>query len=338
MRYDFVTIGDAFEDVFVFPSDLHVKRDRTFTGGYGVSFELGEKIPLSEVEYEIGGSACNASVGFSRLGLNASLISITGEDTPAEKIKSCLSAESVDLSNIKIDKKMKTNFSTIFSLPEGRTIFTYHGLKDYSQLRIKKNLHSKWFFLAPFGDGTEEIEKDLIAKVSEENSILAWNPGTLQIKKGASRFRNLLKNTSVLFLNREEAIKFIDYPVRPREEEMLKKLYSFGPKLVVITNGREGAKAYDGETFYEINSIKNIDVVDATGAGDSFATGVMANLLLCQWSGQLDEKCIAGALKWGIANSASVIKYVGGQKGLLTKTEIEKTVKDNPRLKVEINS
>jgi len=338
MKYDVVTIGDAFEDIFVFPSDLHVKRDRTFTGGYGVSFELGEKIPLSEVEYEIGGSACNASVGFSRLGLSASLISITGEDSPAEKIKSRLSSESVDLSNIKIDKKMKTNFSTIFSLPEGRTIFTYHGLKDYSQLRVKKSLHSKWFFLAPFGDGTEEIEKDLIAKVSEENSILAWNPGTLQIKKGASRFRNLLKNTSVLFLNREEAIKFINYPVRPREEETLKKLYSFGPRLVVITNGKEGAKAYDGNNIYGINALKNLDVVDPTGAGDSFATGMLAKLLSCDWNSISDSDCISKALKWGIANSSSVIKYVGGQKGLLTKNEIEKTVKDNPRLKVEINS
>jgi sugar/nucleoside kinase (ribokinase family) len=231
---------------------------------------------------------------------------------------------------------MKTNFSTIFSLPEGRTIFTYHGLKDYSQLRVKKSLHSKWFFLAPFGDGTEEIEKDLIAKVSEENSILAWNPGTLQIKKGASRFRNLLKNTSVLFLNREEAIKFIDYPVRPREEEMLKKLYSFGPRLVVITNGKEGAKAYDGNNIYGINALKNLDVVDPTGAGDSFATGMLAKLLSCDWNSISDSDCISKALKWGIANSSSVIKYVGGQKGLLTKNEIEKTVKDNPRLKVEI--
>jgi sugar/nucleoside kinase (ribokinase family) len=336
MKYDFVTIGDAFEDVFVFPSDLHVKRDRTFTGGYGVSFELGEKIPLKKVEYEVGGSACNTSVGFCRLGLDASLISVMGKDTPAEKISERLSSESVDLSNVKVDKKMKTNFSTIFGLPEGRTIFFFHGLKDYSQLRIKKSVHSKWYFLAPIGDGTDGLEKDLIAKVSEENSLLAWNPGTMQVKRGASRFRGLLKNIAVLFLNREEALKFVDYPVKPNAEEMLKKLFSFGPKLVIITNGKEGARAYDGKTFYTIGALSHVDVVDATGAGDSFATGVLAKLLLCDWTPESDSDCIREALKWGIANSSSVIKYVGGQKGLLSKKEIEKTVADNPRLKVEI--
>jgi len=337
MRYDIVTIGDAFEDVFVFPSDLHVKRDKNFSGGYGVSFELGEKIPLKEVSYDVGGSACNASIGFCRIGLDASLITIIGQDTPAEKISARLSSESVDLSNIKVDKKMKTNFSTIFSLPEGRTIFTYHGLKDYNQLRIKKNIHSKWFFLAPIGDGTEELEKDLIAKVSEENSFLAWNPGSLQIKKGASRFRNLLKNTSVLFLNREEALKFIDYPVRPSEEEMLKKLFSLGPKLVVITNGDKGAKAYDGKSIYHANSLENLKMVDATGAGDSFAVGVISNLFLCDWSKEPDPECISGALKWGIVNSSSVIGHVGAQKGLLNKSQIEKELAGNPRLKVEID-
>lgn len=336
MRYDFVTIGDAFEDVFVFPSSLDVKRDKTFTGGYGVSFELGEKIPLEKVEYEIGGSACNASVGFSRMGLSASLVSITGNDTPAEKIKTRLSSESVDLSNIRLDKNMKTNFSTIFILPEGRTIFTYHGLKDYSQLRIKKNLHSKWFFLAPFGDGTEELEKDITAKISEENSLLAWNPGPLQIKKGASRFRNLLKNTTVLFLNREESIKFIDYPVKPQDEEVLKKLFSFGPKLVVVTNGDKGANAFDGTSFYHVDSLPHLKVVDATGAGDSFAVGVLTKLFLGNWTGGSDQECISEALKWGIINSSSVIEYIGGQKGLLSRTKLEKNLQSNQRLSVKI--
>lgn len=338
MKYDFVTIGDAFEDVFVFPSDLHVKRDRTFTGGYGVSFELGEKIPLNEVQYEVGGSACNVSVGLSRLGLSASLVSIVGKDTPAEKIKSRLASESVHLSNIKEDKKMKTNFSTIFALPEGRTIFVYHGLKDYSELRIKSSIKSTWYFLAPIGEHTEELEKDLIAKASEENSLIAWNPGTYQIKKGASHYRALLRNISVLFLNKEEALKFIDYPVKPTEEEILKKLSLFGPKLVVITNGDKGAKAYDGANFYFIDSIHLDNVADATGAGDSFATGVMAKLFLCDWQGEQNRECISEALKWGIANSASVIRSVGAQNGLLPKNEMEKITKDNPRFKVEISS
>lgn len=334
MKYDIVTIGDAFEDVFVFPTGLKIKQDRAFTTGYGASFELGEKIPLREVEYEVGGSACNTSIGFKRLGLDCSIVTIVGDDTPAEKIFKRFDQENVDVSNIKVDRKMKTNFSTIFSLPEGRTIFVYHGLRDYKGLRIKKSVNSKWYFLAPLGEGTEELEKDLVSKVSEENSLLAWNPGTLQIKKGASRFRNILKNTSALFLNREEAIKLVDYPIKPSEVEVMRKLHSLGPKLVFVTNGKEGAKAFDGKTFYSIGGIENTKRVDATGAGDSFAVGVLSKLIKCQWNGEQNEECIKEALKWGILNATSVLGYVGAQKGLLNQTQIEKELEFNKRLEV----
>lgn len=325
MKYDIVTIGDAFEDVLVLPQDLKVKEDRSFASGFGVSFELGEKIPLEDVDYEIGGSACNTSVGFSKLGLKASLISVIGDDSPSEKILSRLELEKVDTSHIIVNRKMKTNFSVIFRMDQGRTIFIYHGLRDYSVLRLKSNVSTRWIFLAPLGINTENIEKDVVAHISEKNSKLAWNPGAIQIKKGVSHYRNLLKNTSVLFLNKEEAVKFTNYPVRPVEEELLKKLHSFGADIVVITNGKHGAKAFDGERTYSVPAYDSVIRVDSTGAGDSFASGFLAKLLHSNLEGgkSNDSSMIEEALKWGIANSNSVVTQVGAQKGLLTVREIE---------------
>ena len=329
-KYDIVSIGDSFEDVLILPEDLKVRPDRSYTGGLGVSFELGEKIPLSEVDYEIGGSACNTAVGFSRLGLNSSLISIVGDDSPSEKIMDCLAEEGVDVSHIAIDKRMKTNFSVIFRLDEGRTIFTYHGLKDYSHLTIKGSLSTKWFFLAPLGDNTAHIENELIRYAAERKVLLSWNPGTNQIKKGASHYRELLKNLSVLFVNREEAINFLNYPVKPQDTEVIKKLQSLGPKIVVVTNGKEGVRAYDGQNFYELPALPNVVRVDSTGAGDSFATGFLAKLIYSDWNGlEIDSDMVNEALRWGIINSNSVVTQIGAQKGLLTFEEIQKGIKEN---------
>ena len=79
MKYDCITIGDSFEDVFVVPEEAKIRHDGAFTSGMSLSFELGDKIPLDQVDYEIGGSACNVAVGLSRLKLNSSVISITSE-------------------------------------------------------------------------------------------------------------------------------------------------------------------------------------------------------------------------------------------------------------------
>jgi len=324
-NYDIISVGDAFEDVLILPTDLKVKQDHSYTSGYSVSFELGEKIPLSEVDYEIGGSACNTSVAFSRVGLSASLVTTVGDDTPSEKIFERLNYESVDTSNILIDKKMKTNFSVIFRLAEGRSIFIYRGLTDYGRLTIKKNIKAKWIFLAPVGENSENLENEIISHVSENNSLLAWNPGAIQIKNGVGKYKSLLKNTAVLFLNKEESIKFLNCPVRPSEKDLMSKLHYYGPKIIVITNGKNGAKAFDGQTFYEIPAFDNVIRVDSTGAGDSFASGFIAKLIHEEWDGLTQNPdLIMGALRWGIINSNSVITEIGAQKGLLNLDELKK--------------
>jgi sugar/nucleoside kinase (ribokinase family) len=315
MKYDITTIGDAFEDVFVSP-DMNVHSDRALGSGRGITFEFGEKIPLKSVNYEIGGSACNAAVGFSRLGYNASIVTLLGDDTPMNRILDRLTEEGVDRYNIIVDGKSQTGFSVIFNINGERTIFVYHAVKDYQNLRIRRGLKSKWYFIAPLGDKTETIEKRMIEDVAENGSLIAWNPGSLQIEKGASHFRHLLNCTSILFLNKEEAVKFVDFPVRPQIEEVIKKLYSYGPKIVVITNGKEGAKAYDGKEFYDISS-RPIQVTDSTGAGDAFAIGFLGRLMKEDWKAEIPQEAVKEALKWGIENSVSVIQHIGAQKGLL---------------------
>ena len=336
MKYDCITIGDAFEDVFVVPEEAKVRRDVTFGSGMALSFELGDKIPLDQVDYEIGGSACNVAVGLSRLKLNSSVISILGEDTPAIKIKERLDAERVDLSGLILDRKMKTNFSVIFRTTQGRTIFIYHGLKDYSGLRIKKFIKSDWIFLAPTGKNTTDLENEIVAKISEENTKLAWNPGSLQIRRGAGKFKNLIRNCSIIFLNREEAIEFIGSPVRLSDDDLLRRVSSLGPRIVIITYGKKGAKAFDGEHFYEVGSL-DVERVDSTGAGDSFSTGFLGKLLVDKINfSMIDPEIISEALRWGIFNSNSVITKIGAQPGLLTLGQMEKESKEYRRLKVEV--
>lgn len=324
MKYDIVCIGDAFEDVFVEPN-LKPEYSRSFPSKQSISFELGEKVPLNEVEYEIGGSACNTSVGFSRLGFNAAIVSLLGDDTPGAKVIDRLESEGVNTGSITMRKDLKTGFSVIFRFDGERTIFVYHGVKDYKELKIKKGLHAKWIYMSPLGENAKDIESRVIEEVSEHNSKFAWNPGSLQIARGANAFGHLLKATSILFLNKDEAIKFINLPIRPSIEQMCFKLHSFGPKIVVITNGKEGAYVSCDSHVYHREANKRIVRVDATGAGDSFAVGFLGKIMELEWENvAVDE--IEEALEWGMANSASVIRQIGAQRGLLKREEIEKHV------------
>ncbi|HOX41355.1 MAG TPA: carbohydrate kinase family protein [bacterium] len=319
--YDIVTIGDATEDVFVWP-ELRVQSMKGLGSGKAICFEFGEKIALDDVQYEIGGSACNVAVGLSRLGYKAGIITALGKDTVRDRVIDRLQVEDVDVSNITVNDKIKSGFSVIFSMNGDRTIFVYHGIKDYRAIELPKQVSTEWYFVTPLGEETEAIEKYLIAEASEHGIKIAWNPGSKQILKGASHFRALLKCTTVLFLNREEAIKFTDFQVKPRIEEVMEKLANMGPKIVVVTNGKEGARAYDGVNYYDVFTNQRIERVDATGAGDSFAVGVLGRIMQEKNLSEIEPTVLKEALSWGKNNSESVIRYVGAQRGLLTRAQI----------------
>jgi sugar/nucleoside kinase (ribokinase family) len=81
----------------------------------------------------------------------------------------------------------------------------------------------------------------------------------------------------------------------------------------VITDGSKGSYVYDGQKFLSCG-IMPIEAYERTGAGDAFGTGFLAAII--------KGKSLEEALLWGTANSASVISFVGPQKGLLNEQEM----------------
>lgn len=332
MKSSLITIGDASEDIFVDVKDAKIEKSHKFVSGQALCFELGEKIPVKDVFFEVGGSACNTAVGFSRLGMSAGIMTALGYDSLAEKIIKKLEEESVKIKQIVWNKKINTHFSIIFNLGEERTILVYRSLEDYSVLIPKKSLNTKWVYLAPTGQNSEKIAERLVELAAEKNIKIVWNPGSIQIDQGVHKYKNLLLNTSILFLNRDEGIKFTRLAVKSRVEDISRLLHSMGPKIVVITEGKKGASAYDGRIFYKIDALDK-KRVDATGAGDSFAVGFAGKLI---FENEFSKEQIIEALRWGIINSASVVNKIGAQAGLLTSTQIEDELTKHPRLFVEV--
>lgn len=331
-KYDVVTIGDSSEDIFIGLKDLKSQKSFQFASGRSISFELGEKIPIDNVQYEIGGTACNTAVGFARLNYNSAIISAVGEDSPGEKINLKLSQESV-AADLIVNSKTGSHFSLIFNLGEERTIFVYRTLDDYSILEPKNSLKTNWIYLGPIGQNADKVFDRLVELSAEKNVHIAWNPGSVQIDKGANRFKSLVSNTKILILNREEAQKFLMLPVKNSIPEMARQLHHMGPKIVVITSGKDGAYADDGIKGYKIDAL-NQKRIDATGAGDSFAVGFVGRIIKAK---DPSDEDIKEALKWGIINSTSVVNQIGAQAGLMSQDEIEQELTSHPRLFVEIN-
>ncbi len=96
-----------------------------------------------------------------------------------------------------------------------------------------------------------------------------------------------------------------------------------GPKNVVITDGKNGAYAFDGNEFLNCPIYPDPKPpVDRTGAGDSFSSTIVSALIL--------GKTLKEGLIWGGINSMNVVQYVGALAGHLSQSEIEKLLGQAP--------
>jgi len=326
--FDVVTIGDAVSDIFIRPSELSVTcpmgriRGKTCFEPV-ICLPYGDKIPISEIHYDIGGSAANVAVGLSRLGFNTGFIGAVGKDQNGQKIISRLEKEGVKTKWVKQGKDVQTNFSLIISYKGERTILVYRGLEDYSQLELPKVLNTKWLYVGPLGEGFEKLYSAIISKVAEKNIKLSLNPGTLQIESKAE-LKRILRVAEIVFVNKEEAEEIVGLSRPALVKDLLKALKQYGAKVVVITDGAEGAYSFDGEEFLHISAYQ-AKRKEVTGAGDAFSTGCLGALVL--------GKDVREGLRWGVINSASVIEKNGAESGLLNISQIERRLNraPNPR-------
>jgi ribokinase len=141
--------------------------------------------------------------------------------------------------------------------------------------------------------------------------MLAFQPGTFQIKAGSKRLENIYKRTDIFFANKEEYQRILG-TAEEDVKKLMKLMHTKGPKVCVLTDGPHGAYASNGVHQFIIPLYPDPKPpYERTGAGDAFASTIAAALVL--------EKPLAEALTWGPVNAMSVVQYIGAQQGLLSQ-------------------
>lgn len=323
--YNIITIGDAMRDIFLFPeleemekpvTERQIRAKESFDK-YLV-FGLGDKITIADVEFSIGGTAANVAAGLAKLGKKTAIISAVGSDNIGAEIKSKLSARNISTSLIKTYQNKKTSFSVIVSYKGERTIFVYHAYNP-ENFHLPDKLSTSWLYLGPMAKGFERLYNQIIAEVVKNDLKVAVNPGAVQIAAGLNSFGGLLKLISIIFVNREEGQKLAGLSGVPQIKDIAKVIHFQGPKIVCITDGADGAYAYNGIDFFRVG-VYPAHRIDSTGAGDSFASAFLG--------ATMEGESLPVALKWGVVNSASVIEKIGAQEGLISKNIIKRRVKE----------
>ncbi len=317
--YDLVTIGDATMDVFVQIDDANVMCDIN-KEHCKLCINYADKIAAKKVDFIIGGNAINAAVGGSRLGISSAFLSSIGDDDTGEKILDVMRKEGVGTEYMTVVKSQPSNYSVVINFQGERTILVHHVPRNYVW-NVKEA--PKWFYVTSMGEGFERVYDDVVKMVRHGHSMVAFNPGTHQLKKGKNFLKPILAATTILFLNKEESEGLLEIEKHTTIIKLLHGLRELGPKIVVITDGKEGSYCYDGENVYQLGVFDG-PIVERTGAGDSFGTAFTVATML--------GKPVAEAMLWGNANSTAVVSKIGPEAGLLTQHGIEALIAKNKKV------
>jgi len=320
-QLDFVALGDITTDAFIELKDASVNCDID-KENCRLCVRFGDKIPYEDVVVvKAVGNSSNASVSAHRLGLTAGLATNLGDDQFGKDDMETLAAEGVNLDYTVVHPGEKTNYHYVLRYEAERTILVKHHEYDYAVPAFDPP--PRWLYLSSLGETSGPFHHALADYVKKNPDMkLVFQPGTFQIKLDYEMLKDIYECSKLFFCNKEEAQRILKSG-ETDAAELLKQMRKHGPRIVVITDGPNGANAYDGNEMWHMPMYPDPKPpVDRTGAGDAFSSTFTTALAL--------GYDIPTALSWGPINSMSVVQYVGAREGLLSREKLEEYLKNAP--------
>lgn len=320
---DLISVGDATIDHYIQIHEAEVRCNLNKTECV-LCIEYGDKIPVDKLTNCVAGNAANNAVGGARLGLKSAIYVNVGSDFAGKQIIDKCKAEGVSTRYAVVNKGMESNLSTVLTFKGERTIFVYHQEWQYKLPELEV---SRWLYFSSLAKSftKSNLLNEIALYLERTGARLLYSPGTHQIQAGVKRHPKLLALTALFLVNRVEAKRILGYKndADINIKKLLKGILDLGPEMAVITDGKDGSFGFDGEKYYHL-AIFPANLVEATGAGDSFTTGVLAGLFY--------GKSLKESMRWGAANGASVVEQIGPQAGLLTYHKMQEKLKQNSKI------
>lgn len=322
-QYDFVAIGDIVVDAFIqLNKDFADVSQDMDTGRYTLHMPFGSKLPYNSVEVvNAVGNSPNAAVSANRLGLKTALITNVGHDRYGKDCLDSLRNDGVNTEYVKVHEGKETNYHYVLRYGPERTILIKHETFPYTLPDFA--VPPKYLYFSSIGEHGIPYHHEIAEYVKNNDTKLAFQPGTFQIKLGYEALKDLYAVTEIFFCNKEEAQEILNTKEQ-HVPTLLREFKKLGPKLPVITDGPNGAFVVDenDQAWFMPMYPDPKPPVDRTGAGDSFSSTFTAAIVL--------GKTPAEALTWGPVNSMSVVQHIGAQAGLLRYEELMEHLKNSP--------
>ncbi|TFB12945.1 ribokinase [Filobacillus milosensis] len=268
--------------------------------------DKGETLLGSDFQTIPGGKGANQAVAAAKLGADVTMIGCVGDDPFGEPLIKNLEKNRIHTSNVEPVTGVPTGIAVITVAENDNTIIVVPGANDHV---------------------TPEVVRQSEEAIKDSDVLLLQFEIPMESVKEAVRLAD--KNDTKVVLNPAPArpvdldlLEQVDY-ITPNEHELKilldseekKSFYDQNREKFFVTQGSKGVLYYDGEKEVLVPGY-DVDVVDTTGAGDTFNGGFSVALAEGK---TLEEACCYG----NVVGALSVSQF-GAQTGMPQREEVMK--------------
>jgi sugar/nucleoside kinase (ribokinase family) len=259
--------------------------------------------PFGKAERTLGGSATFISTSASYFTENVRLVGIVGYDFPQNEID-FLNSKNIDLSGLEISETEKTfhwHGKYNFDLNTRESIVTeLNVFEKFDPVISDKFKDSEYVCL---GNLHPSLQKKVVQQISNPKLIMC-DTMNFWIEGAYKELTEILRLVNLIVINDSEAREL------SKEFNLVtaaKKIMQMGPEIVIIKKGEHGALLFMNDLIFSAPAFPMEKVFDPTGAGDTFAGGLMGWISKTK---DLSEKNLKLAVIYGSAMaSLSVEKF-----------------------------
>lgn len=309
--YDVTVIGPALIDVLAAPFSMEaMARDSRY---------------LDRIRMSFGGDALNESAVLTRLGKRVQLISKVGADEAGRSVLDYLHKNGIDTDSVQVEEGLETSVNIALIAEDGSRKFLMNPHSSLRRLGMEDVMPVLSQVLAdPQGAGivsfasmfisplfTVEKMKELFAAVKAAGRTLVVDVTRAKNGETLEDLKELLPYIDV-FVPNDEEIASLTGVQDPAENVRI--LVEAGVKTAVVKIGSDGCLVGTRAGIVHVHAVPDAACVDTTGAGDTFAAGLIAGLC----SGWSLPECA----KLGCAAASCSIEQIGATDGVRSLDQV----------------
>ncbi len=230
--------------------------------------------PESIRQDSLGGSATYFSIS-SSFFTKVSMVAVVGEDFTNEDIQ-ILKSRHIDLTNLEIKQGDTFKWEGIYSTENLNTRSTLdtrlNVFENFSPNLKGSQRRCPYLFLANINP---ELQINVLSQMESRPKLVALDSMNLWIDSKNELLKDAIANVDVVFMDEGETREFA------KENNLVKAakyIQSLGPKIIVVKRGENGVLLFNNHDTFSAPAFPIDQVVDPTGAGDSFAGGFLGYL------------------------------------------------------------